>query len=110
MQLIRKLPLVIIGMLVVIGAGALIIDGANVLGLSEDTAELARGGFILTLLRAVVALAAMFVVLRWFDLLQAFDFKGWMKKAADKGDFRAISIYFGARLIGVCLLLGIIFS
>lgn len=109
-KIFKRLPLLVVCFLVLIAGGSAIIDGANLLGISNDTAELARGGFILTVLRALIGLAFIFAVLRIFDMTMGYEFGDWIRSAGERSDYRSIAVYFGARFIGVALYVGIVFS
>ena len=57
-----------------------------------------------TATRALVTLLAVFIVLRVFDQLIGFNFKGWLENASAHDT----AIYISIRFFAVCLLLGLI--
>lgn len=62
---------------------------------------------LLTLVMAIVAVFMTWGCLRVLDILTGFDFRSWVQ--SDKNDI-AVAIYLGARFIGACLLVGMLFS
>lgn len=61
-------------------------------------------GFMLKLASALIAFLIARLALRNLDKAAGFDFKEWINNADD----HAKGMYFGARIIAVCLLFGII--
>lgn len=57
---------------------------------------------------ALLALVALFFLLRWFDQLSGKTFKNAYSRIQD--DAKALAIYYGLRFLGACLLLGQLLS
>lgn len=60
----------------------------------------------LKLALAAAAFAAAWWSLRLFDRRQDFDFKHWLETADEQGR----GIYFGFRILAICILFGLIIS
>lgn len=58
------------------------------------------------LIVAVLALAIGRLALVVFDKTLDFNFKSWINNASDQ----AVSVYFGLRFLGVCVLIGFALS
>ena len=90
--------------------------------------NISLASFVLTVLRAAVALVLLWMLLRMIDRAVGFSFKDWIasvsgagKKAvadADEevegngsdGEPTALAFYLGARFVGACILFGLLFS
>lgn len=62
----------------------------------------------LTLLFAVVAIVCVLLVLRIFDVLTGAPFS--TTREVIRNDAKAAAVYYGLRFLGVCLLVGQLFS
>jgi len=57
---------------------------------------------------AVVAIFFTWGSLRILDVLLSFDFRRWLN--AECNDDLAVALYLGARFVGACILVGLLFS
>lgn len=60
----------------------------------------------LKIVLALIAFAGARLALLFLDRKLRFDFKNWLGKANDQ----AVSVYFGLRILAVCILFGLIIS
>lgn len=81
--------------------------------------DLSVASFLLTIVRAVVALGLLWTLLRFFDRAVSFRFGSWLEsvsgvdedgKQVSEGNPTAVALYLGARFVGACLLFGLLFS
>jgi hypothetical protein len=84
--------------------------------------DLSLASFVLTVLRAVVALALLWGLLRVFDRSLGFSFSNWLTRVSggngggdeknnnEDENPRAVAMYLGARFVGACILFGLLFS
>jgi|GEM_PF-5737830 len=90
--------------------------------------ELAALSFVLTLIRVLAGIVALWFLHRWLDRRTGFRFGDWLRTAAgqegtrrytEQGEPRhsevlaepmAVALYVGLRWLGSCLLLGLIVS
>lgn len=63
-------------------------------------------GSLLKLIMASIALLAVMFGLSWFDKRTKLSFTSWMKGATDE----TRAIYYGFRILAVCLLFGLVIS
>lgn len=56
----------------------------------------------------VIAFLLLWLALRFLDVITGFDFRRWINEgsATDAHDI-ALAVYLGARLVGICLLVGL---
>jgi len=83
--------------------------------------DLSLASFLLTMLRAVVALVLLWCLLRLVDRAVGFDFGQWLigtsgsshdedvEKTGNENQ-TAVAMYLGARFVGACILFGLLFS
>lgn len=64
---------------------------------------------LLTLVMAMIAGALLWVALRFLDYLVGFNFGDWINRAK-RANHIAVAVYLGARFVGACLLVGLLFS
>lgn len=62
----------------------------------------------LTLTFAVIAIVCVLLVLRIFDVLTGAPFSSTREKIRE--DSKAAAVYYGLRFLGVCMLVGQLFS
>ena len=83
--------------------------------------DLSLASFVLTVMRAVVALALLWGLLRVFDRSLGFSFNNWLTRVSggngggdekhEEGEnSKAVAMYLGARFVGACILFGLLFS
>jgi hypothetical protein len=83
--------------------------------------DLSLASFVLTVVRAVVALVLLWALLRVIDRSLGFSFSNWLTRVSGEsggGDEKneeaenpkAVAMYLGARFVGACILFGLLFS
>lgn len=56
----------------------------------------------------VIAFLLLWLALRMLDIVTGFDFRRWIKEGSgDDVHDLALAVYLGARLVGVCILVGL---
>ena len=83
--------------------------------------DLSLASFVLTVVRAVVALVLLWSLLRVIDRSLGFSFSNWLTRVSGRGgggdenneeagNPKAVAMYLGARFVGACILFGLLFS